>query len=243
MRNHLADGELVRHLDGAGDTVERLAVAGHLEVCAECAERLGVIERKSARLDLLLAATRPEVPHLPTPRPARWPRSGLIAAGIALVVLVGTLVTVRPVRAWLVERTLALWTAVRGPDQELPPSAPESAEAVPVRPTTAAVEFVPTGDTFTVRFASRQQLGELVLVTGPVTRATALVVDGTERESVLVVPDGILVRNAAASRASYRITVPAAIDSVRIQVADELLASFAPGGADSSWTVTFGPAR
>lgn len=244
MTSHLADGDLVRHLDDAGDAVERLAVAGHLETCAECARRLEALAQRSARVETALAATAPVIPRLPRPRTSRWRRTSAIAAGIALMVLGGAAVTVQPVRAWLVEQTRAVWATFAGPGEDASPTLPlDSAEAAPVRPTTAAVEFVPSGNSFTVRLESRQRFGDLVLITGPVERATALVIDGTELESVLVVPDGIVVRNAEGSRASYRITVPAVIDSVRIQVAGELLASFLPGGADSSWTVSFEVAR
>jgi anti-sigma factor RsiW len=216
MTTHVEDGALVRYLDHECDAVERVEVKAHLEGCDTCATRVAELRRHAATVSIALRAVdRP----MPGRRPA--PRWGMRAAAAALVVL-GVAGSVRPVRAWIIGKTQALWATVVGSRDEQPRPAPTA----PVR--SASVTFVPTGTEFTVEIVSPQRAGRLVVTTVPGDSATTVVLDGSGTEDVIVLPAGLRIANSEASSASYEIRLPNHLARIQIRVGTAPPVTFDP---------------
>jgi hypothetical protein len=73
--------------------------------------------------------------------------------------------------------------------------------------------------------------------TADVEEVTAVVLGGTEREDVQVMPDGLRVHNATTSTARYRFTVPSRLREIFIDVAGDTVARLTPAETTSTWTV------
>jgi hypothetical protein len=177
---------------------------------------LAELEHRARALRVALrAADRPSRPARPAPR---W---GLRAAAAVLVLLaIGG--AVRPVRAWIVERAGALWTALTG-GEERPP-------VPPVPPALTAVSFVPADGPFTIELAGRQSAGALSLEAVPGDTARATVLGGSGAESLVVLPAGLRIVNPPASAARYRIALPARLGPVRVIVGGAAPRVFDPAG-------------
>ncbi len=137
---------------------------------------------------------------------------------------------------------IAAW--VRGSGAPGAPARPAPARVAAPAPstpgayvTTADVSFAPRGDTLHVAVDAPQRAGTLELArAGADARAArievrAAPVDGSPADAasagggrppaparLLVLPDGVRVRNAAGESASYRLSVPAQVRAVRVVV-------------------------
>lgn len=230
MSAHLDDSDLIRYLDGGAAAAEQAAADEHVDSCETCAARVTAYRTRMQRLGELLRETDPPVPTMRAPQRRVWRRPE-IAIAAALLVLVGVSVTVRPVRAWIIDRSRDLWAIVTGAERE-----PPRAMLRPTDATTASVTFVPSGDTFTVRVAAFQAAGTISVAVGPDSTVTAEVLEGT-REHLLVLPAGLRIVNAGSSEARYEITIPVHLSSVTIEVNGRRLAQIEPRGVASRWTV------
>jgi anti-sigma factor RsiW len=216
---HVEDGALVRYLDEECDGDEQAAVRGHVEACGACAGRLAELARRARALRVALRAA--DRPARAAPSAPRW---GLRAAAAVLVLLaIGG--AVRPVRAWVLDRAEALWTALTG-GVEPPPLAPVGL----VPPVQTAVSFVPAQGTFTIELAGRQAAGVLALEGVPGDTARATVLGGGGAESLVVLPAGLRIVNPPASAARYRIALPARLGPVRVIVGGAAPRLFDPAG-------------
>ncbi len=216
MTAHVEDGALVRYLDHECDSIERVEVEAHLDGCDSCGTRVAELRRHSASVSIALRAVdRPMLAR----RPAR--RWGMRAAAAALVVL-GVAGSVRPVRAWIIGKTQALWATVMGSRDEQPGPAP----GAPVR--SASVTFVPSGTEFTVEIVSRQQTGRLVVSAIPGDSATTVVLDGSGTENLIVLPTGLRIANSESSSASYEIRLPDRLARIQVRVGTAAPVTFDP---------------
>jgi anti-sigma factor RsiW len=207
MTMHVDDGALVRYLDREAGADERETVGAHLGACDACAGRLAQLERRSAAFTAALRTADPDRRAAPA---RRW---GLRAAAAILVVLaVGG--TVRPVRAWIVERAQAIWAALSGDVGDAAIPGDNAAVA------STAVSFVPADGAFTVEIARWQAGGRLTLEVTAGDTARAAVAGGSGAESLVVLPARLRIVNPAASTASYRLTLPDRLGRVRVIVAD-----------------------
>jgi hypothetical protein len=206
MTMHVDDGALIRYLDREAVAHERETVGTHLGACEACAGRLAQLERRAAAFSAALGAADAGR-HAPPAH--RW---GLRAAAAVLVVLaIGG--TVRPVRAWIVERAQAIWAALSGDGGDA--GAPIDDVAVAA----SAVSFVPAEGAFTVEVAQWQSGGRLTVEAAPGDTARAAVLGGTGAESLVVLPAGLRIANPPTSGASYRVTLPSRLQPVRVVVA------------------------
>src|SRR5262245_44241523 len=157
---HPAEGDLMGYLDGAIQQPERGAIAQHLTQCAECTARLDGLRRRAEDLARMLRRTDP-APRRRSTRTKQsrfWPvPRGLRVAGL-IAVVAGAAFGVRPVRAWITDRSRQIWFLIAG-------RGTPSVGMVETRADEAAgsVSFEPTTSTLQIEIASRQAEGSLVI--------------------------------------------------------------------------------
>jgi hypothetical protein len=235
MTVHLEDAILVRQLDGALEDDEAAMVPAHLESCAKCADRLTTLRLRFERLGELLAVTDMPVPTMTLRASRRFVSSRAIAAAAVVLVLVSAVVAVRPARAWIVERSLELWTIVTGGTKDA--LAPDDAPTTTSYPATA-VSFTPAGEQFFIHVSGYQLTGTVTVETAAVSQVTAEVRGGGSGEDLVVLPNGLRIVNTVQSAAAYHVIVPATLGRITVEVAGHVAARFEPRGALSSWTVS-----
>jgi hypothetical protein len=216
MTTHLDDGTLVRWLDRESESDEQAATRVHLESCPNCSGRLARLEARSTAWSAALRAAD-EIGSAARPGP-RW---GLRAAAAGLVLL-SVAGAVRPVRAWIVERAVALWATLGG--------GPQSQRLAAPAPLETAVSFVPAGGGFTIELSGRQTAGRLVVEAVPGDTARAAVSGGDGSEGLVVLPSGLRITGPTRSTASYRILLPARLGPVRVTIGAETPRAFDPAG-------------
>jgi hypothetical protein len=214
---HLEDGELLRYLDGESEHPERGAAQRHLAACGECRARQETFERRARAVSAALAAADVAPPPVRLVEMRRSPLRRLTAAQIkaaaVLVALLGGALTVSPVRAWLVDRWHDVRSAFTGGDDSAPHPLPdEEAQG------SGSVAFVPAAGTFTVRLTTRQITGTLRAVMGADSVASARVVGAAGGVDLVVLPDGLAIRNDSNAQASYVLRLPGAITELVVEM-------------------------
>lgn len=232
---HLDDGTLLRLLDGEGSTAERVLLAEHVGACDVCRQRHARLAAWSRRASEVLA--RSDAP----PRsfafagngrpPLLWWRSWPAAAAAVLLAL-GTVALGAPVRTWMVERWAALRSPVPVPAATRIGQKPAQSSSLPV----GEVSFTPDTDVLVVRVATRQAEGSLVLETSAGLTASATVRGQGEHEAIVVLPAELRIVNTAASRATYRVTLPARLKRLVVVIDDDPVVSLTPGTPGESRT-------
>jgi hypothetical protein len=223
---HPADGDLLRLIDGACDSGERIRIERHLAQCTVCKETARLFRATSSELEQALDGLE-IVP--PTDAKARilaaaekaastriqasvgpWLRPGVRAAAV-IAFLAASGLWVPPVRAWVFE----LFSS-RSADQSEVLIAPEVV-APPPPAASSTISFVPTAAVFTLEIAARQADGSVVLRAGQSRVASARITGSSSDDSFLVTSEGIRIDNSATSNANYEVTVPMSISSVRVK--------------------------
>lgn len=245
-RAHLSDGELVRIMDGQAEPGEREWGRDHLATCVACNRRLRELRRRSSAISALLAEADVEV--LATlrdagPRVARkaaasaarhrrvvWMRAASIAA---LVVAAGVLAG--PARAWVTNWVVEVWTGM-SPDRPRP-AVEAGAPPEDVVEVSARVRFEPAGGELSIELASAQDAGRLELRVGDDPTTLVEVLGEAADAELLVLPGGVRVLNSPGESASYRVTVPASVRTVRIFVRDSAVAIVPIDSAATSRTL------
>lgn len=233
---HLADDELVRQIDDELDPAEVDRVEAHLAGCGRCRAALAELEVLSARFSAALPLAD-RVPHVPTVaadrapavaqrRSRAWVASPVWRAAAAIALLAGLALAIAPVRAWMAER---LGLATR-PAEEAPAVMESGGNDSP--DDGLRIAFVPEGDRFVVRVSQPQSTGSLTLAAAAGDSASAEIagdrpsagtVEGASvAADLLVLPDGLGIRNDASSTADYRVTVPGGLTRVEVRVADRV---------------------
>ena len=235
---HAEDGALVRLLDRETTATEQAHLVMHLETCERCRARKDALAELSREVSLALARSD-EAPRAFTRArrgrisPAVW-RWWPAAAAVVLL-LGGTMaVAAAPVRTWIVAR----WTGLRE-TLHLPKSGPAQ---TPARDQLQAgmVSFVPETDVLTVRIASRQAEGSLVLEGSTAATASVTVRGQGEHEAVVVLPDELRIANTGASRATYRVTLPTRLKQVVVVVGQDRPVVSAPVPPGDSMVIDLG---
>ena len=119
------------------------------------------------------------------------------------------------------------------------PAAPEP-ERVRIKPgTSAPVTFTPGGPDVTLVFRSVQDVGAATIWVKNVPHASGQVVRHFRGEGLVPTPDGLEVRNSAASSSDYTITIPSRFRSIRVRVADspEMLIGISKSKQEWIWTI------
>lgn len=218
---HLDVGALLRHLDGELEPAEAADVAAHLAACARCRAEIDALaasaRRVSASLRLIDSAPRTGVaPEVETPRDrdsAAW-RAPIWRAAAAIALVAGLALVIAPVRAWIVER-LGIGADRAGTELHVSAETPPASAS---RGASVRVAFVPTGDRFRVLLAAPQLEGALHLAAAPGDTASGEII-GADDANLLVLPDGLGIRNQPFSTADYRVAVPLRIAAIEVEVA------------------------
>jgi hypothetical protein len=224
---HLDDGALLRLLDREGSAAERAQLETHVGVCDVCERRHRAFAAWSRGASDVL--TRSDVPVRafalgPDRRAPRtswhwWP-----AAAAAVLLVLGTVASGAPVRLWVGERWAGLRRWLDAPTAARSVQTPPRTPSAPV----GVVSFTPDSDVLVVRVATRQAEGSLVLETSATPTASAVVRGQGQHEAIVVLPDELRIANTAASRATYRITLPARLKRVVVVIARDPPVSVTP---------------
>jgi hypothetical protein len=230
---HIADDAHIRFLDGECEADERIAVTEHVARCSSCARRLAELRERNAAVTRLLAEADAAPREAPArARPQRRVRLLVAVAGLVLAVVV---TAVSPVRAWIVERSQALWTLVSG-GLEQPPPAPSPIPTEQATPF-ASVSFAVGGGWLTVDVARRQAEGVLVVEIVDAATASAAITGGGLGGDLVVLPGQLRIANSPESTASYRVRVPPTLTRVEILIAGVQQAVLDPRRTTESRTV------
>jgi anti-sigma factor RsiW len=228
VERHLEEHELVRRMDGELARAEADRVDAHLAACDRCSHALAELESLSRRFSSSVAVLDPPASHRPLAMSAgpsvSWMGSPVWRAAAAIALLAGLAFAIAPIRAWMAER-LGLAT---DPAAE----SPVVVESTGVDPADEGlrIAFVPEGDRFVVRVAVAQSAGALTLAATAGDSASAEIAgSGPVAADLLVLPDGLGIRNDASSTADYRVNVPSGLTRVEVRVADRVAWSGSPG--------------
>ena len=207
---HPDDGVLLALLDGAIASPED--VKAHADSCAVCDDRLAELRRASD----LLRASLPPIAMPPgiaarISRPKRRTFTYPILAA-ASVLLIASVATATPIRHWII--------------RQFAPPKPEPATTTAPPPVPSAsrasgiiASFAATDTLLVIRIDARQQSGILELAAGSGDRISAQAVSGAAAEELMVLPGQLRIVNAASSTADYRVTIPATVRTISVQVA------------------------
>jgi hypothetical protein len=238
---HLDDGALLRLVDREGSAAERARLATHVGACDMCHRRHGALAAWSRGASEALArsdAPRRSFARVPDRRAPRAPWGWWPAAAAAVLLAVGTVALGAPVRPWVLERWAGLRRWLHVPEAARPAQTPPRTPEAPV----GVVSFTPDSDVLVVRVATRQAEGSLVLETSATPTASAVVRGQGAHEAIVVLPDELRIANIAASRATYRITLPARLKRVVVVIARDPPVFLTPGSPGESRSLDLRPA-
>lgn len=228
MERHLEDDELVRRMDGELAREEADRVDAHLAACDRCSQALAELESLARRFSSSVAVLDPPASHRPLAASAgpsvSWMGSPVWRAAAAIALLAGLAFAIAPIRAWMAERLgLATDPAAESPAVVEPTGVGPADEGL-------RIAFVPEGDRFVVRVAVAQAAGTLTLAAtaGDSASAEVLTGAGSVAPDLLVLPDGLGIRNDASSTADYGVNVPSGLTRVEVRVADRVAWSGPP---------------
>jgi len=217
------DAELVRYLDGELDAAGRARVEAAAAADADVAARLDMLRRRGNRLRRMLERTDPVAPPARAQpeeavKLAGSPALTLMRAAAVLLVLVGVVTLVPPLRAWIVEQ----W-------QRVAPSAEPAAPGQPPllrTPDTVSIAFPATYQSFDFELIARQEAGTIRIRVADVEQVAAEMHTRTNTEEFFRFPGGLRIVNTATSVADYDIVVPPRVRIVRVTIAAEKIAEY-----------------
>lgn len=225
---HIQEDELVRRMDGELSRGEADRVDDHLATCDRCSQALAELESLSRGFSSSVAVLDPPAARDPFATAAgpsiSWTGSPVWRAAAAIALLAGLAFAIAPIRAWMAERLgLATDPAAESPALVEPTGVDPAGEEL-------RIAFVPEAGRFVVRVAVAQAAGTLTLATTPGDSASAQVLAGagSAAPDLLVLPDGLGIRNDATATADYRLAVPNGLTSVEVRIADRVAWSGSP---------------
>jgi hypothetical protein len=212
---HLDDAIIMQLLDR--EPGSPAGAPEHLESCAACADRMGVLRRAAEALSAGLPDVAMPPLSLVAPRRRAWLLSFPMVAAASLVVLASAAAATPPVREWVL-RQFAPDAPVTPPPTTTPATTPATSGAGIV------ASFAPTDTMFVIRVDRRQAVGAVELSVTAGDRISAQAFGGTAAEELVVLPGQLRVVNTAASVADYRVQVPASVRIVRVFIGDREVA-------------------
>jgi hypothetical protein len=222
--DNVSDTQLLQYLHDELNDADRAHVEAQLAAKPAVTERLDVIRHRSARLSSLLAAADPRPVEVQASADAIraivardsmthvhwWRRTPpALRAAAAIALLLGAVLLVEPARAWVLDRARTIAEAAGLIDAA-------SLDSTPVEPRGGAdvrVSFPWSSATFDI--AAGSAAGTVMITTGTAGEATAEIA-GTSGTSLMVVPAGIRIEGAGGAAATYTLTLPPAVATVRL---------------------------
>lgn len=232
--SHPNDGVLLALIDGE-HRAELGAANEHITGCDVCRKRMAEMDADSRRVREALASIpipagseamlRGRIARVKSPRVVPVWRRPAWQAAAAGVVLVGV-AAASPVRHWLLQLFEPHQTEIRSEPAKAP--VPSAQPTPPLVNRGAIVSFAPSGPDFTVRFDSLPAAGVLTAERTTAPEISARAVNGESADPLVVLPGVLRVRNAAASRTSYVVSLPARIGRLRVIIAGDTVFDAAP---------------
>lgn len=246
---HLDEAELVRYVDGEHPPDEALRWRRHVDTCAACRREVADIRAESALFSGWLDRADFEADLSPAPPLATAPAAGSRGApgtGVAAQ----TSRNGRPVRAarrlaaspWLkaavivllVAAPLAAFPGVRAWVSRVAGGGEAAVEAPVEAVSGPVIRFQPTAGSFTVRIDG-PPLGTLTLERAEGTEAVLRIAGDAEP----VVSAGLLRIRAGQTGAEYRLTLPAIVADVRVELGERAIRVTGPE-VDAGRTIPLG---
>jgi len=198
------------------------------------------LRRRAAKLSALLAAAdaRAAAAPFPAERIARASRRVVLVRRLRIAAAAALLLAgfgVPPVRAWIIDSARTIWTRVMGPTA--PAVAPAPAPA-PLPAATMGTVTVGASADFTLRVATRQAGGDLVIVVTDGASVSAAVSGRADAAELTVFPDGIRIGNTRTTLTGYELRVPLAVSRLVVQVGRESPRVYRPASAGERWVVS-----
>ena len=225
---HVRTADLLRFVDGEGNTAFRERVTAHLASCADCtaaSERLrSDTAHVLARLNVLdeatalekLPATFAELAQRRTHARAAahvvdWRR----AAAIILFLGVGAAIA-RPAAAWL-DRLIDNDESSKAVSVVQPAS--ENPASAPVDTTSAEYSFTPASHELRIEFADAEPDGELVVRAYDESTASFQLQSTVGLPPVLILPNGVRITNGTNRGTRYELALPRNVDVLIVSIA------------------------
>jgi len=231
---HIDDADLVRLLDNECAPGEAQQMRAHIEICAECKNNAETLRQASELFSRSLSALDAQVvPAQSTP--ARAPTVGRkftrretqfpflsrrVLRAAAVLAAVALVFTATPARAWLVQGWETLKSLVMAVPSE-PPAETDGAETVDAA-ASSLIRFNPRGPEFRLEFTDRPAGGMLMLIFDSTATASAGVVGGEGDEEMILLPDGLRIRNSISSTVDYEVRLPLTVSLLEVRVAGSL---------------------
>ncbi len=244
-RNHIRAGQVVRYVDGELEADERSQIERHLDRCQSCRATIERTRQGAAELGRLLSASDFPIPALTRAtgrsrlhrRRSRLRPSVRTLAAVLCGVVIATMVSVGPVRAWVADR----WGDLKALVVREAASVTAVAE-LDAGNNRASLTFTPKSREFVLGIANRQIRGQLVVEFLEDTRASAEILDGSN-EDLIVLPDGLRILNGPESTASYRLTIPARYSSIVLELGSEPGVTLSVNSSETVLYIDLAPAR
>ncbi len=225
---HIDEGDLIRLLDGECSSEESQRFGAHIDACPECRSNAESLRKASELFSNSLLELDSDAPATPKreltfgkriKRDRAWlsvvsPRVLRAAAALALMVLV---FTATPARAWLVQGWRSLKSLVVS-DPVYQPEASDVPEDPPLD-MSSVLRFTPRGAEFRLEFTEYQTRGLLTLLIDSTTYASAGTIGQDVGEEMILLPNGLRVRNSSSSLTSYEVNLPLTLSLVEVSVA------------------------
>ena len=230
---HVRTADLLRFMDGEGNTAFRERVAAHLAGCADCTiaserlragnayvlNRLIVLDEATAADKL--PATFAELAQRSS-RGTRVPAAARVvgwrrAAAIVLFLGAGAAIA-RPAAAWL-ERLLDTDQAASEADVAAVQPATKTPASTPVDTTSAAYSFTPASNELRIDFAAAEPDAEL-LVRAYDENASSFELQSTAAlPPVLILPNGVRITNGTNRGTHYTLALSRDVDVLIVSIA------------------------
>jgi hypothetical protein len=224
---HIDDGDLIRLFDGECSPEDEKRLGAHIDFCAECKSNAESLHIASKLFSESLLELDIQTPAEPTKTPTvgkrlvrenTWrnfvtPRVLRAAAVLAAMVIV---FSATPARAWLVRG----WEAFRSfvaSESVQPPDVVDIPAEIGVE-MSSILRFTPRGPEFRLEFTERQAAGTLVLLFDSTTSASAGILGENTGDEMILLPDGLRVRNSSGSTTSYEVQLPLTLLSVDVRI-------------------------
>lgn len=225
---HIDDGDLIRLIDGEFTKDESAQMRAHLEGCAECkrnADSLraasGLVSRALTELDPPVPATPKVVPSVGGKLPRFEARGGFFTPRVlraaAVLAAMSLVAAASPARAWLVQGWHALKSVVVGEVVEAP--VPVEVTELPAPRISSVLRFTPRGSEFRLEFVERPQAGTVLLLFDSVATASAGTIGEDVTDEMILLPQGLRVRNSAGSTTSFEVRLPLSLTAVEVSIA------------------------